>query len=329
MAIGKASDFKIYQDQFRGGVVETLTQVSNVFNGASNGAIRLGTMSSRGDYRYESFFANISSLVTRRDTTSVSSATDQAMSQDEMISVKLNRKIGPVANTFDSFRKILANNTEQEASFIFGQQAGKAMQVDMLNAGLLAARAALDNQSAVTTTVATNGTLSTSALIDGMKLMGDAAGRVVAWVMHSKPFFDLVKEQVVTTKIDGVANVVLSTASPITLNRPVIVTDSDSLIVTSGSPVVTDYYTLGLVAGGVDIENTEEEQVETDLVTGLENLVIRIQGEFAYNVGLKGFKWNVSGGGANPNDTALGTGSNWVPAMDSYKDWSGFVIQSR
>lgn len=328
MAIGKASDFKIYQDQFKGGVVETLTQVSNVFNGASNGAIRLSTVSSRGDYRYESFFANIANLVTRRDTTSVSTATDEAMSQEEFISVKLNRKIGPVANTYDSFRKILANNSAEEASFIFGQQAGKAMQVDMLNSALLAARAALDNQSDVSHTISANGTLNTQGLIDGMKKMGDAAGRVVAWVMHSKPFFDLVTDQVITNKIDGVSNVVLASASPITLNRPVIVTDSASLVITGGSPVATDYYTLGLVDGGAVVENTEEEQVETDIVTGLENLVIRIQGEFAYNVGVKGFKW-ATGSGANPNATALGTGSNWTPVMDSYKDWAGFVIQSR
>jgi hypothetical protein len=105
MAIGKASDFKIYQDEVRGGIVERLTQASAFFN-AAGGAIRLGTVSRRGDYAKESFFKSISSLVTRRDTTSVAAATDLALAMDEIISVKLNRKIGPVAQTLDAFRKV-------------------------------------------------------------------------------------------------------------------------------------------------------------------------------------------------------------------------------
>ena len=32
MTIGKASNFKIYQDELRGGIVETLAQASNYFN---------------------------------------------------------------------------------------------------------------------------------------------------------------------------------------------------------------------------------------------------------------------------------------------------------
>ena len=77
------------------------------------------------------------------------------------------------------------------------------------------------------------------------------------------------------------------------------------------------------------VENTETERVVLDEVTGLENLVVRLQGEYAYNAGVKGFKWDIGNGQANPNDTALGLGTNWDLAMASVKDVAGVVVQSR
>lgn len=330
MAIGKASDFVIYQDEVRGAIVERLTQASSFFNGAG-GAIRMSTVSRRGEYHKESFFQNISSLVTRRDLTSVSAATDLASTMDELISVKLNRKVGPVAQTLDAFRKVEMSAGEGSLSFLIGTQVAKAMEVDMLNSALRAGRAALDNQAGSTTTVASNGTMTTEALVDGMALFGDASNQIVAWVMHSKPFFDLMKHQInpSTANGDNVAALTLQGANPLTLNRPVIVTDSDALTVTSGSPAVTDYYTLGLTANGLVVENSEEETMATDLVTGLENLVVRLQGEFAYNLGVKGFQWDIANGAANPADAAVATGSNWDVSFSSVKDRAGFVIQTR
>lgn len=345
MAIGKASDFKVYQEQFQSGLVEQATQASNAFNDASRGAIRLASVSRKGDYSYAAFFKDTAGVVSRRDTTSVAAVTDIAVTQDEAISVKINRKIGPIAQTVDAFRKIALQLQAQQAAlmggaapapeageqmldFLLGTQIAKDMQLDMLNAALRAARAALDNQAAVKYTVPSNGTLATSGLVNGLAKFGDATDRVVCWVMHSKPYFDLVASQI-AANIFGVSNFNVAQAMPITLNRPVIVTDSASLLVQSGSPLVTDYYTLGLVADGVVVEDTEETSIERFLVTGLEQLVLRLQGEFAYNIGLKGLKWDVSNGGANPTDTAVATGSNWDPCATSFKDYPGIVIKSR
>jgi hypothetical protein len=332
MAIGKASDFKVYEDEMRGGIVETLTQSSAAMRSGSNGAIVLSTVSKRGQYAKESFFKSISSLVTRRDTTSVASATDLALTMDELISVKLNRKVGPVAQTLDAFKKVQMSAGEDSLSFLIGTQVAKAMEVDMLNSVLRAGRAALNAQAAVKYTVPTSGTMTTASLVNGLAKFGDAAQRVGAWVMHSKVFFDLMLHQIGTSANgDIVAGAVVQAANPLTLNRPVIVTDSDSLIVTagSGSAATTDYMTLGLTEQGLVVENSEQETMVTDLVTGLENLVVRLQGEYAFNLGVKGFKWDVTNGGANPSDTAVGTGTNWDVAMSSYKDYAGIIIQSR
>lgn len=332
MTIGKASNFVVYQSEMRGGVVETLTQASNYFNAQAGGAIQLSTVSRRGDFHKESFFKNIAGIVSRRDTSSTGAATSMPLAMGEIISVKLNRKVGPVDQTYDAFAKVAMSMSPEEFSFLLGAQVGKAMQVEMLNTVLRSARAALNNQSDVKHTVAAQGKLTTEALVDGMSKFGDASNNIVAWVMHSKVWFDLIKHQIGTSgNGDVVSGIVVQAATPLTLNRPVIVTDSPALAVAggSGSGAYTDYFTLGLTPGALACENSEEERLVLQEITGLENLVVRMQGEYAYNVGVKGFKWDVQNGGSNPNDATLGTGSNWDPAASSHKDFAGVVIQSR
>lgn len=331
MTIGTRSNFVIYQNELRGGIVEQLTQATNYFN-AAGGGITLTTISRRGDYHKESFFKNVASLVARRDPTSVAAATDLPLTMDEIISVKLNRKIGPVTQTYDAFAKMAMDMTPEAFSMLLGGMVGKAMQTEMLNSALRAGRAALNNQSSVRYTVPTNGTMTTAGLVSGLARFGDASSQISAWVMHSKVFFDLMQHQIGTSANgDIVAGVAVQGANPLTLNRPVIVTDSDALTVSggSGSTAYTDYFTLGLTPGALVVENTETERVELQTVTGLENLVVRMQGEYAYNAGVKGFKWDVTNGQTNPTDSTLGTGSNWDVARSSYKDFAGVVIQSR
>jgi hypothetical protein len=329
MTIGKASNFKVYQDEMRGGIVETLTQASNYFNTAGN-AINLSTVSRRGDYAKESFFKSIATIVSRRDTTSVSAATDLPLLMDEIISVKLNRKIGPVTQTYDAFAKVAMDLSPEEFSFLLGNMVGKGMQVEMLNSALRAARAALVQNTDVLYDAGT-GTLTTANLVDGLAKFGDRANEVVAWVMHSKNYFDLMKHQIGTSANgDIVSGVAVQGANPLTLNRPVIVTDSDALKVAggSGSGAYTDYHVLGLTANGIVVENSETERVVLDEVTGLENLVVRMQGEYAYNLGVKGYKYDTTVG-ANPSDANLGTSTTWDLAATSYKDVAGVIIQVR
>lgn len=332
MATGTKADFKVYNEFIHTGLTETLQQAAAGIAAASNGALRMTAVSRRGDFVYESMFKSISGLISRRiteGTGSTSTVTDTALQQLEDVSVKINRKVGPVANTLDSFRKLGQTGVDENAmNLVLGQQTGVAMQVDMLNTALRATKAALNAQSAVKSTVASSGTLDTVSLVDGLAKFGDRADRIVAWVMHSKPYFDLTKSQIVAN-IDGVSNFVVANASPVTLNRPVVVTDSDALLAVSGSPAVTDYYTLGLTVGATTVEDSEEDLIYSEIVTGAENLIVRYQGEFAYNLGVKGFTWDVSNGGKNPTDTAIGTGSNWDVTASSYKDYAGILVQSR
>lgn len=334
-AAGHLPQGLIYPELVHSGLSETLVQNTDAFNAASRNALRLVTARRRGDFAQESFFKNVSNLVQRRNVSSTSPG-NQAVAaasvpMDEHISVKLNRRIGPIDQTFDSFRKLGDNPDLEVLSFLLGGQIAKAVQIDQLDAGLSALVAAITNQAAVTVdrgpANSPQGTMATSTLVDGLATFGDAAGRVVMWVMHSKVFFDLVQQQI-AANIDGISNFNIAEAQPVTLNRPVLVTDSAALISQEASPLVNQYTTLGLVENAAVLEDSEEELLYTDVITGNENIVARLQGEFAYNVGVKGFRWDPANGGVNPDDTTLGTGSNWDSVMDNSKDFAGLAINT-
>ncbi len=324
MTAGLESNMKIYQEQFAGRVNELLAQRGDIFNAASNGAIRLTTQSRRGDYVYNSLFSNVASLAARRDLTSLGAQTDTNLAQDEHITVKLSRKIIPIGMARDAFRKAFGNYSQAEFTDIVAEQAANAMQIEMCDTALLAVRAALKNESASYYTETSMGSISSQTLVNILKKMGDRADRVVAWVMHSKAYYDLVLNQI-TANITPLSNFNIATGTPVTLNRPVVIVDSASLKTQLNSPDVDNYYTLGLVDGAVEIENSETQEVVVQDVTGLENLVVRFQGEFAYNVGVKGFRYDVSSGGANPNATAVALGTNWDKHFTDVKDRAGVV----
>ena len=282
----------------------------------------------KGHYENESFFKSISTLVSRRDITSVSAATDAALTQGELVRVKLNRKIGPVAQTLDAFRKISLDPAEM--SFILGQQTGKAIALDYLNTALTALDAALAGVSAVNYDATANSnpdrtTLDHTNLVRTMAKFGDASNRLVAWVMHSKPFFDLM-EASVADKIFQVANVTIYSGTVATFGRPVIVTDSSAMLTTTSSGTV--YHIHGLTENAVVVEESEDRQIASDLITGLENLVMRIQGEYAFNLGIKGFAWDSANGSSNPSASAVGTSSNWDKAVTDNKQLAGVRLNT-
>ncbi|MCR9261495.1 MAG: major capsid protein [Pseudomonadaceae bacterium] len=327
----------VYPELVQAGFSETLVQNTNVFNAASNNAIQIVPEFNRGDFLNESFFKSISDLVTRRNVGSVSpgndSVTPKSLSLGEFVSPLINRRIGPVQATLESFRKLgMGGTSPEEISLALGEQVAKAVAVDYLNTGLEAIVAATRNQAAMSIDIGSGASpqrnLTSNDLVDTLAQFGDASSRVVVWVMHSTVFFSLVKSQI-TANIDGISNFALANGSPTTLGIPVLVTDDDALF-RSGSPgEVTEYTTLGLTAEAVQIfQAPGAPLIDFDTIHGNENLVVSMQGEHEYNLKVKGYQYDVANGGVNPTDAVIGTGSNWDKVATSNKDLGACSIDS-
>lgn len=323
MSAGTKSDFVIYNEQFWGGVVETLQQNTEAFNAASNNALRLVTRAVLGEYERESFLKSTASLISRRDPTSLAAATDLKLTQGELIGVKVNRKIGPVAQSRDAFRK--AGLSPEEFSFQLGQQTGPSIAVDYINVALGAVRAAISDVSALQYDAHSDATptLNHGAMVSGMAKFGDRAARLTTWVMHSHNYFDLMKQQV-ADKLFEVAGATVYAGTIASFGKPVVVVDSTNLL-TSGSSATT-YDVLALVENAVEVAESEERDIISQPVTGLENLMDRIQGEYAFNLRVKGCAYDTNSGGINPLDATLFAAGTWDKVVADNKEMPGIRI---
>lgn len=398
MGIGNASDFKIYQEQLWGGFQERYAQNLDLMNQASLGCIMLEAALKRGEFELASFFTRMSGLVSRRDTTSNAGLTDGKLAQGELVTVKVNRKIGPVSNTLDSFKKIGMAASQEEISFRLGEQVAEDVLADQVNTAIGVGVAAVGGQSGLVYN-AVDGTLAPLDLNEGFALFGDAAARLRVIVCHSKVYHNLIG-QAVTDKVYEVAGAVLRGAAPATFGRPCLVTDSPNLVRAAGDVVtnigatatgnkftktgitaalgvvVGDYITVAgfadaanngvhrVIATAADevtvastlvteaaevgqtgqrkahyrtlllsdmalmVQDSEERTLVDQLVTGEEQLRIRLQGEFAYNLGARGMSWDRTNGGANPVDADLLDPVNWLKAYTSNKNLPGVRIDS-
>jgi len=317
MAVGDYTNFEIYEDEFYGAMNETLVQNTEVFNAASQNAIVLEPDPTLGNFRREAFYESIGQgLISRRDKGSTADKTPDSLSSDDMTSPELARGYF-VSNTLDSLRDIGAE--PGEFSLAVGEQVAKGMQVDYLNTLLLCGTTAIQ-ASGNAVKDESGSTITNKMLVNTLRQFGDASDRIVAWVMHSKPFFDLMEEQ--TTNItDRIAGATIYEGTVGTLGLPAIVTDSEELVV-SGTP--DTYQTLGLTPNALaalqDGAPTESDGIER----GQENLLFEIQGEHDFTTAVKGFDFTSSG--VNPNDSTLGTQGNWASVMDDVKDTAGAML---
>jgi hypothetical protein len=330
MAITLPSDMKVYNDQIRNAYVERIAKAIIGFLDRARGAFVIEDATVPGDYIKESFFKFPSGLVSRRitaATAATASATPVTIEQGENVSVKLSRKIGPVQITDAALRAIA--RTPEEFAAAIGEMTAESVLEQMIHDGLLSAVAAL-NRSPYQKDISglSSSTLSRSAMAGALSLMGDHQKDVIAWVMHSKAYFDLVGEDLdVATALEGVApGVAIYGADPATLGRPCLVIDDAALLL---DETVDKYYTLGLTTDAIHLAaDGQMNDLLINRIGGLENITTQIQGERDWALKLKGFAWDVSNGGANPDDTALATATNWDASSTSAKHRAGVCIKS-
>lgn len=319
MAVGMDANFKIHDDYFQSGAFESVAQAINGVVGGMGGGVVLRANGHDGNYSYMPFFQLTASTETRRDLTSVAAVTDAALTQEEEIKVKFNRKVGPQAVTLSAFKKISRN--PEEASFILGQQYADLKLQTMLNIGIGCAEAAIEGNAAMNFDYSGTGTITHGAINSALAKMTDQSGRLVAGALHGKVYHDLVG-QAITDKVTDVANVAIRDGGTFLLGRNMAVTDAPALHDANGS--LTDTYnSIFLAPGGLMIEESEPDVVAFELVTGGDQLYYRFHAEYTFSVGVKGFAWDVANGGANPTTATAYTTTNWDQVATSDKDTAG------
>ena len=325
--MGTLTDFKIYDVEFFGGLTEIVEQASIEMGSGSAGTINMISNNQKGEFERESFFSHVNGLVSRRDNTSIAPVADLDMAQNEIVKVKLSTKIGPVAQTLDSLKKI--GEDQELMSFALGQMYGNDVILDYLNTGLSSVVSAMKSEPGMVLDIVGSGETDKGPryeyLVRGLALMGDRASRVRAWVMPSKAYFDLM-ENAITDKITNVADVAIYEATIGSLNRPVLVTDSPALVQVGGADGVSDdvYRILGLTENALEINQSEDSTIYSEIVTGKESLLMRLQGETAHTVGVKGFAYT---GGASPTDAELANSANYSYSFGDVKSGPGFMIE--
>lgn len=330
MAVGTNSDFDIFDAQFHTSFFEVSQQNAQEIAQATD-TIELVPRQHRGHTLEETQFQNTTGLINRRDPTTDGSATALKLTTDKDVKVKMDRRVGPAEHILDSFMKRDSSTMEDAASrmgSVFGGQAAQQQWEDMIDRALDAAVAALENEGSNDLNEGSTGTMETKFLARVLKKMGDKSQRIRAWVMHPNAYFDLLEDQIVNgPTTDNVAGFAVVEGAPVSLNRPILVTESSSLLETDGVSSGTDEHrTLGLTENAIQLLESQERVMHNEVVSGDDNLKLRFQGEYAWSLGVEGFKWT---GGDNPTDSAVGTGSNWGTLASDTKNLAGVLLRTQ
>ncbi|WP_156041732.1 major capsid protein [Bradyrhizobium sp. URHD0069] len=316
----------VFNDFVQQTITEVISQQVDLFNSASAGTITLTTKRNMGDFRQRSQFSEIANLIRRRDVYASGAVSPVALAMLQEASVKVATGTPPIAFNPSQFTWI--QESPEVAGVVIGEQVAKGQFQDMLNTGLKAARAAFVNVGATAEyDVPSQGTLTLNALNRGAQKFGDSAQSIRAWAMHSTPLHDLYDAALTNTAQLFVFGDVQVREDG--FGRRFVVTDSPSLYGAVSSPDVTDYYTLGLVENAIIVEDNGDFFSNLETSNGDENITRTWQGEWTYNLALKGYTWDTGNGGKSPTDTEIGTGSNWDKTATSIKNTAGVAVRSR
>lgn len=319
-------DFEVFTDFTYTTTTEILQQQLDLFNAATNGCIILQPGSNRGDFVDRTLYAKIADLVRRRNVYGNGALSEKEIEMLLDTSVKVAAGTPPVRMDPAWWRWI--GEQPETAGVVYGTQLAVDMAADMLNTAIMAAVAAmLNDDTEIENDVSGtgDGTGTFAALLGGAAMFGDQAQRIRCWVAHSKVMFDiwgtalengngLFTFGTINVRSDG-------------FGRPIVITDSPSLIDTVSNP--DEYYTLGLVPGAIVVEQNNDFDQNTETKNGFENIRRTIQSEWSYNLSVKGYAWDKDSGGHSPNDAAIGSSASWDRFVTSHKELPGVLVKTK
>ena len=314
------SQMQVFNEYIMPATIETLAQMVDKFNGASNGAIRLTTSGFDGDFLQESFFAAIHSAQRRVDryaAQSSASATD--LTQLRTSGVKVAGGFGPIR--FEPGQLTWLQKPTSEGIEVASRNFAEALLADQLNTAIAALCAAIGNQGAATTNdVSASAGISYTAMNAAHALFGDMSQAIVANVMNGAAYHKLIAQNLTNgAQLFVAANVQVVDI----LGRPVIVTDAPALYV-AGTP--NKLRVLGLADGAATVYDGGDVISNIDTSNGQTRIETTMQVDYTFGLSLKGYTWDVTNGGKSPTDAELATGSNWDKVATSIKHTAGVMV---
>lgn len=314
MALG---DFQVFNDYAYNAFMVTYQQEVNLFNQATNGAIVLASAGFAGDFHEKAQFENLASLVGNRNAASTNAATEHALKELLKVDVKVGFGTPNISYTNTAFD--YTQRDPAEAGRVFGESLAEGALAYQLNSVLAAGVAALDDTDI--TYDGTAGVASLESLNLGAGKFGDRQSAIVAWVMHSKSITDIYGQSLANSNQLFEFGTVRVTQDG--FGRPLIMTDSDALHFDNTG--TENYHQLGLVAGGLSVE--DQGDLRTYNVTDLSEVNAKqlLKAEGTFGIGVKGYTWNTAF--AKPTDVTLATPANWTRIADlGHKDVAGVRV---
>lgn len=312
------SQMTVFNDYVMPATIETLGQMIDKFNGASNGTIRLTTEGFTGDFLQESFFAAIHSAQRRVDryaTQGSASTTD--LTQLKMSGVKVAGGFGPIR--FEPSQLTWLNKPTTEGIEVASRNFAEALLADQLNTVILALRSAIANQTTATNDVSATAGVTYAAMNNAHALFGDRSGLIAADIMRGSVYHKLIGQNLTNgATLFQAGNVRVVDL----LGKAVVVTDAPALYV-AGTP--NKDYVLSLVDGAAVVYDGGDVISNIQTTNGQTRIETTMQVDYSFGVALKGYTWDESNGGKSPTDAEIGTGSNWDKITTDIKSTAGVV----
>lgn len=306
------NDIEFAEELVRSGIIDSVVQNTEVFNGASNNSLLLANNFNPGDNAKYSFWTNIPDAQ-RRDPESDSDLTADKITQEAMQSVMLHR-YNYLRMKKQAMREAgVGNNINSYLGFV-GEKLGGIINRKQVDDVLHAAVGAIGSNSDEVLDKTVD-SFNTDILYDVMEDMEDAWQNVRAIIMHPRVYAQLARNQK-QEDVYNVGGLSIMNGNAVTMGIPVIRTASSALVEEdTDSPSQTIYKTFFLVEDAAMVNVTTEGGFDLTVQreVGKENLGYAAQVEWTNEIYVRGYKFDST---KNPNDTNLKDTSNWTKVFN-------------
>ncbi|HFN3755902.1 TPA: major capsid protein [Enterobacter hormaechei] len=295
----------VFDQQVSTATTKVIEANLNLFNTATNGALLMGTGASLGDWVERTFWA-AQQLVRRRNAYGSGKLSPTELAQALERAIKIDGGTLPLKVTPALMDRL--GKTPQEAAAVMGEQVALQMIEDYLACGLGAFIAATPKGLNYDFTQQSGGALpKIRNLIKASGQLGDAQNRLACWVMSGNTYNDLLAEDAF---VNGQNLFKFETINVIQdgLGRRFVVTDAAAALDASvpGGAQGTEkarQRVLGLMPGAVTV-TTRPLQMYSQTILGEENVYDLMQGEYNFDLALKGHTYIGAKGSLGNGDKA-------------------------